>query len=156
MADYLVQVRHRTDAPATAVWEVLTDVEHAPEVLHGVTRVELLSGPGYSVGTEWLETRRIMRMEETQRLRVTEADAPRRTTVEADADGVHYRTVFTLAELHPGTEVTVTFSAEQPDTTRVRRVATAVLGPLGARFTRRVLARDLADIAARAEATAPG
>ncbi len=133
------------------VWAVLIDLDAAPTTLRGVSRVERVAGPAYDVGTRWRETRRILGKEETQELEVKAAEAPRRTTIEAQAGGVDYRTVFTLEPAEDGTLLSVCFGASHPDPTWLQRVTTAVFGPVGAALTTKLLTQDLADIAAVAE-----
>jgi uncharacterized protein YndB with AHSA1/START domain len=138
-------------APAAAVWAVVTDLEHAPETLRGVTRVEIHEGAAYDVGTRWTETRRMLGKEESQTMEVTASDPPRSTTVEARAAGVDYRTVFTLEPAEEGTLLTVCFGASHPDPNLLQRLTATLFGRVGAAVTSRLLAQDLADIAARAE-----
>lgn len=151
MPEHRVQVEREIAAPPQTVWEVVTDLDHAAETLSGVTRIEVLTDGPYAVGTRWRETRRMMGKEETQELQVTEVDAPRRTTVEAESDGVHYVSTLTVTPTASGTHLLMTFAADQPHPSRWQRLAWAALGGLGLRLSRRVMARDLDDIARRAE-----
>ncbi|HET6562717.1 MAG TPA: SRPBCC family protein [Marmoricola sp.] len=146
-----ITVSRVVHAAPEQVWAVLTDLDAAPTTLRGVSRVERVAGPAYDVGTRWRETRRILGKEETQELEVTAAEEPRRTTVEARSGGVEYRTVFTLEPADEGTLLSVCFGASHPDPTWLQRVTAAVFGPMGAAMTTKLLAQDLADIAAVAE-----
>lgn len=148
-----ISVHRLVHAEAEAVWAVLTDLESACDTLSGVTRVEIVEGDGYAVGTRWRETRRLFGKEETQEMYVTEVDPPRRTTVEADS-GAHYTTEFVLTPVEGGTDLRVTFGAHHPDPNLLQRLTFAVFGQVGARVTTRMLTQDLADIARRAEAEA--
>ena len=65
--------------------------------------------------------------------------------------GADYTSRFSLAERDGGTDLTLTFGAEVIELTRFSRIMLAVFGPLGMRITRKALAKDLADIAAKAE-----
>jgi uncharacterized protein YndB with AHSA1/START domain len=151
MARREIKVHRRIAAPAEAVWEVLTDVQHAPETLRGVTGVQILEQPAYGVGTRWVETRRILGKEDSQTLEVTESEPPRSTVVEARSAGVDYRTAFTLEPVEGGTRVEVVFGASHPDPNLLQRLTATVFGRVGAAVTARLLSQDLADIAARAE-----
>jgi uncharacterized protein YndB with AHSA1/START domain len=150
MAGRELTVSRVVAAPPDAVWAVLTDVDHAPETLRGVTRVERLAGEGYAEGTRWTETRKILGREESQTLEVTASEPPRRTVVESRAHGVHYRTVFSLEPVEEGTRLEMCFGASHPNPTWLHRLTTTVFGPVGLALTRRLLEQDLADIGARA------
>ena len=134
------------------VWDVLTDVAHADQTLRGVTRVEVLTDGPYGVGTRWRETRRMFGANATEEMQVTAAEAPSRTVVEADSRGTHYVTEFSVVPTDRDvTRLRMTFTAEQPDATGVQRVLGRLFARLGARATRTMMAKDLQDIAARAE-----
>lgn len=149
-----VRVERRVQAPPGAVWEVVTDLERAPERLSQITELRLLTDGPYAVGTRWRETRRMLGVAETQEMSVVENEPARRTLVEAQAEGTRYRTEITLQPLDDGTatQLAVSFSALQSgDRSRLQRLALRVVGPLGARLTERTLRTELDDIAAAAE-----
>jgi hypothetical protein len=154
MAGRELTVSRLVHASPEAVWAVLTDLERAPEVLRGVTSVEVVDGAGgegYAEGTRWVETRRILGREESQLLEVTGVDPPRRTVVESRDHGVRYRTVFSLQRREDGTRLEMCFGASHPDPTLLFRLTSAVFGRVGMALTRKLLEQDLADIAAAAE-----
>lgn len=138
-------------APAEAVWSALTDLAAAPDILRGVSRVEVLEGPDYEVGTRWRETRRIFGKEESQTMEVASCDRPRGTTVVSRSAGLEYRKVYGLEPTEAGTLLTVCFGASHPDPTLLRRLTATLFGHVGAAVTTRLLHQDLADVAARAE-----
>jgi hypothetical protein len=146
---------HRTvHAPVHQVWAVLADLDHAQERLSGVTRVQILTDGPYAVGTRWRETRRMFGSEATEEMWVAENDPLRSTVVEAVSGDTLYRTTFTLTPVEAyTTELTVTFTATAPETKGARRVVSGLLSGLGLRATRRMMERDLDDIAAAAAAT---
>lgn len=151
MAGHQITLSRVVHADPERVWAVLTDLDHAPETLRGVTRIERVAGPAYDVGTTWRESRRLFGREETQEMTVSEVIPRQRTTVTAATGGVDYTTVFTLAPREDGTEITMTFGADHPDPTLLQRVTSTVLGPVGIKVTSRLLTQDLEDIARRAE-----
>lgn len=151
MSGQQVQIEREVAASPEEVWRVLTDLDNAAETLSGVSRVERLTEGPYTVGTRWRETRKMFGKEATEEMRVTAVEAPARTTVEAESAGVHYVTVFTLTPTGDGTRLAMTFTARQPAPSRVQRLTWAVFGKLGIKATSKVMARDLEDIARRAE-----
>lgn len=148
-----VSVHRRVAAAPQAVWETITDLDGAAEILSQVTELRLLTSGPYAVGTGWRETRRIMGRTETQELWVVENDPGRRTVTEADDRGTRYRTEIILEPLDAGaaTLLTVGFSARTADPTRLQRLALKVMGPLGVKLTERSLRTELDDIARAAE-----
>lgn len=147
-----VEVRRDVAAPASRVWEVLTDLRNAPEHIGGIVAVEVLDGDdGFAPGTRWRETRRMFGREAVEEMTVTAVDPGRSYTVEATSHGAHYTTVMAVeptADL--SSRVTMTFGATTDGL--VARVLSNTVGRLAARATRRMCEEDLADIARAAEA----
>lgn len=150
-----LRVRRVVRAAPETVWGVLTDLEAAPKTLRGVAKVEVVEGDGYAVGTRWKETRKVLGLEETQTLQVTACTPPRSTTVESRSGGVDYTTTFTLEAIEDGTLLTLSFGASHPDPNLLQRLTATVFGRVGTAVTTRLLAQDLADIAAHAEIEDP-
>jgi len=152
MAGHKIELERTVRAPIERVWSVLTDVAHADQTLRGVTRIELTTDGPYGVGTQWRETRRMFGRETTEQLRVTVADEPTRTVIEADSAGVHYVTEFTLApHTENATRLMMRFTAVQAKANPVQQVLWTLFGRIGAKATEKVMRQDLRDIAVRAE-----
>lgn len=152
MTGHRIQLERLVQAPVERVWDVLTDIEHADQTLSGVEHVELMTEGSYRVGTQWRETRRMFGKEATEQMQVTMVEAPTRTTIEADSSGVHYVTEFTLTPASTAaTMLSMSFTATQGQANRVQKALWRVFGRLGAKATEKVMAKDLQDIAARAE-----
>ena len=145
-------VTRTVDAPRKVVWDVITDLDHAPQVMEAISRVERVRGDGFDVGTRWRETRTMFGREATEEMEVTAIDPPRGYVVEADGQGAHYRTEFTLDDEGDGTRVTMTFGADPKGVTG--RLMAATVGRLFAGATRKAVAADLADVARASEARA--
>jgi hypothetical protein len=136
---------------------VVSDTPGSAATLSGVDSIQMLTDGPYAVGTRWKETRTMMGRSETVEMWVSQSEAPSNgragsTTVKALQGGADYTTRFALAERGGGTDLTLTFGAEVIKPTRFSRIMLTVFGPLGMRITRKALAKDLADIAAKAEA----
>lgn len=157
--DHTTSLTQHVNAPADKVWAVLSDIPGSAATLSSIDSIQMLTEGPYAEGTRWKETRTMMGRAETVELcvAVCEPPAPRgggivgTTTVKALQGGADYTTRFALAERDGGTDLTVTFGAEVVKPTRLSKIVMAVFGPLGMRITRKALARDLAEIAAKAE-----
>ena len=146
-----ITVSRDVDAGAERVWEVVTDIEGSPAVLSGVDRVERLDdGAGFGVGTRWRETRTVMRREATEEMAVTAVEPGRSYTVESDSRGTHYTSVLRVEALAPGkSRLSMTFGGRASST--VGKLVSATFGRLFQSTARKMLQRDLDDIAAHAE-----
>ena len=149
--DHKTSLTQHVNAPADKVWAVISDIPGSAATLSGIDAIQMLTEGPYAEGTRWKETRTMMGRSETVELWVSQADPPRSTTVKALQGGADYTTRFALAERDGGTDVTLTFGAEVLKPTRLSKVLMAVVGPIGMRITRKALAKDLAEIAAKAE-----
>ncbi|MFD1812920.1 SRPBCC family protein [Rhodococcus gannanensis] len=152
MAPKEIRLDRHVAASPDQVWAVLTDLDSAEQTLSGVTRVERVAGDGYEVGTRWRETRKMFGKEATEEMWVAEVDAPHRTVVKAHSSGTDYTTAFTVTGAGSGTDLTMVFSAEVGSPSFVTKLLMAVFGGIGTKATRKAMATDLDDIAARAEA----
>ena len=152
MNGHRIDLERLVQARVEQVWEVLTDVAHADQTLSGVERVELLTEGPYRVGTRWRETRRMFGKEATEQMQVTVAEAPKRTVIEADSSGVHYVTEFTLTSSSAdATRLAMSFTAVQGQVKPLHKALWRLFGRLGAKASEKVMAKDLQDIAERAE-----
>ncbi|WP_297081465.1 SRPBCC family protein [uncultured Demequina sp.] len=147
-----VHVKREIMAEPEAVWRVITDLDNAPKVLTAIVRIERLEGDGYAPGVKWRETRRMFGREESEDMWVTEATAPRSTTVAAESRGTSYSTVFRCEPSSLGTTLHIDFSATTADAGLGQRIAMKVMGKAGMKAMEKALLQDLEDIAKAAEA----
>jgi carbon monoxide dehydrogenase subunit G len=152
MAGHRIELERLVQAPVERVWNVLTDVARGDQTLSGVKHVELITEGPYRVGTRWRETRRMFGKETTVQMQATVVEAPTRTVIEADSSGVHYATEFALtASAVDATRLAMSFTAVQAQATPLHKALWRLFGRLGAKATEKVIAKDLEDIAVRAE-----
>jgi carbon monoxide dehydrogenase subunit G len=157
--DHKTSLTQHIAAPADKVWAVISDIPASAATLSSIDSIQMLTEGPYAAGTRWKETRTMLGRAETVEMWVAQSEPPTQlaapglasTTVKARQGGADYTTAFTLAERDGGTDLTMTFGAEVVKPTRLSRVMMAVAGPLGMRITRKALAKDLAEIAAKAE-----
>ncbi len=145
-----IKLTREINAPPDRVWDVLTDLERAPEVISGIQKIERLEGGGeLRVGTRWRETRTMFGREATEEMEVTGLDEGRSYTVEADGQGAHYTSTLTVEPAAAGSRVVMTFEAAPQGT--FAKIMAATVGRLFMGATRKALAKDLDDIARAAE-----
>lgn len=151
MTTWQVTVERRIAAPASRVWEALTDIEGAPRVINGIERVEMLTEAPFGTGTRWRETRRIFGKEATEEMWVTASEPPKRYVVESDSRGVHYTSEFTLTpEEGDATTVRLSFASET-DKKSLSGTMGKFLGGIGSKAVAKSLSKDLDDVAVHVE-----
>lgn len=149
--DHSTSLTQHIRATPEKVWAVISDIPGSAATLSSLESVQMLSDGPYGEGTRWKETRTMMGRSETVEMWVAEADPPRSTVVKAHQGGADYVTHFNLAGRDGGTELTVTFGADLVKPTLLSKVGMALFGKIGMSMTRKALAKDLAEIAAKAE-----
>ncbi|MCB5292710.1 SRPBCC family protein [Arthrobacter sp. SO3] len=149
--DHTTSLTQHVNASSDKVWAVVSDIPGSAATLSGIDSIQMLSEGPYGEGTRWKETRKMMGRSETVEMWVAQADPPRGTTVKARQGSADYTTRFTLADRDGGTDLTLTFGAEMVNPSRMSRLALALFGKLGMLITRKALAKDLTEIAAKAE-----
>ena len=149
--DHSTSLTQHVNASPEKVWAVISDIPGSAGTLSGVESIQMISEGPYGEGTRWKETRSMMGRRETVEMWVAQADPPHSTTVKALQGGADYTSRFTLAERGGGTDLTLTFGAEVLHPTVVSKVTMALFGKIGMNVTRKALAKDLAEIAAKAE-----
>lgn len=149
--DHKISLTQHVNAPAEKVWAVISDIPGSAATLSGIDSIQMLSDGPYGEGTRWKETRTMMGRSETVEMWVAQSEPPRSTTVKALQGRADYTSRMTLAGRDGGTDLTMTFGADLVNPSRMSKLAMAVFGKLGLRITRKALAKDLAEIAAKAE-----
>ena len=149
--EHTTSLTQHIHASPEKVWSVISDIPGSAATLSGIDSIQMLSEGPYGEGTRWKETRTMMGRSETVEMWVAQADPPRSTTVKALQGGADYTSRFSLAERDGGTDLTLTFGADVVKPTALSKIAMALFGKIGMSMTRKALAKDLAEIAAKAE-----
>lgn len=148
-----VEVGREIGAPASRVWELITDIENSAQVLTGIEQVERLDGhDGFVVGTRWRETRTMFGRQATEEMEVSALVPERGYTTLAEHGSSRYVSNLEVEALDDGRS-RLTMSFEGTSTSTVGRIMTATVGRLMRSSTRTMLQQDLDDIATAAEAT---
>lgn len=147
-----ILVEREVAASPERVWAVVTDLDRTAQSIRGIAKVERLDdGTGFGVGTSWRETRVMFGKEATETMTVTALEPGRSYATEADSRGTHYRSVITVTPHGTGSRLAMEFEGRPHG--KVARAA-VLIGKLFEGATRRMIRRDLDDIAAAAERAA--
>jgi uncharacterized membrane protein len=143
-----VKVSTEVKAPVERVFALFTDIEHAPERVSAIKKIEVLSAVPFGLGYRWTETREVMGRLDDATMEVTSFEPNRSYTVTHHkgavlGSGVRIDTVFTFEPVSSGTRVSLEFEL------RPEGLPPAVLAPLewaiGGKV-RHVLSDDLDDL----------
>lgn len=149
--EHTTTLTQHVNASPEKVWAVISDIPGSAGTISGIDSIQMLSAGPYGEGTRWKETRTMMGRHETVEMWVSQTDPPRSTTVKALQGGADYTTRFALHERDGGTDLSLTFGSEVLKPTLMSKITMALFGKIGMSFTRKALAKDLAEIAAKAE-----
>ncbi len=149
-----IEISQEVAAPASTVWDLITDIEHSPEFISGITSVERLDGgDSFGVGTRWRETRVMFGKSASEEMEVTAVEPGHSYTTEAQHGKAHYTSSLSVEPTGDDTCVlSMHFAADVSGV--LNKTLGAVVGRLFEGSTRKAMQRDLADIAAAAEARA--
>jgi uncharacterized membrane protein len=131
-----------------AVFDAISDLEHSPERVRAIQKVEVLTDGPVGKGTRWRETRTMFGKACTEEMEITEFDAPNGYRVGADNCGCHYDTRFSVRPDGDDTIVEMSF----------RAIPTSLKGRLLMQGTmKKMVTQDLMDLKAHVEGgAAPG
>lgn len=104
-----ISLTEHIDAPREKVFNVFTNLKNAPNVINGITKIEVLEGEEIQMGTKWRETRIMLGKEATEVMWVTGFEQNKSYTVEAESNGAHYTSVYLFTQVNNGTDVEMTF-----------------------------------------------
>lgn len=132
-------------APLNKVFNAFTDLKFAEKHISGIRKIEVLSGEEkLQEGTQWRETRLMFGKEATEDMTVTELVQNERYAVEAESNGVHYKTEYIFEELpHTVTEVAVTF--EGVPLTKKAKIYNTIFSVFGGKL-KKMLHKDMEDL----------
>lgn len=133
----------RIEAPQARVFEVISDLERAPERIDAILKVEVLTDGPMGVGTRWRETRMMFKKECTEEMEVVAFDPPNSYTVTAESCGSLYETSFVVKPDGAASIVEMTFKAT-PQTFMAK-----VMSPMGTLMIgmmKKMVDQDLRDL----------
>lgn len=146
-----ITVSRNIAARPERVWAVITDLEHTAKTLSGVQHIERIDDSAdFAIGTRWRETRTMFGREATEEMEVTAIEPGRSYTVIAGNDTTTYTSVLRVEPTADDTsQLSMTFGARTSGV--IANALAATVGRLFQGATRKMLQRDLDDIAKAAE-----
>jgi uncharacterized protein YndB with AHSA1/START domain len=97
-------------APIRRVFEMFTDLDHAPAHVSAIRELQRLNSGPFGLGTRWRESREILGRVDTADMEVTAFDSYRTFTILHHKGGVRIETVFSFEPDSDGTRVTIEFT----------------------------------------------
>lgn len=138
----------RVNAPIEQVFEMLTQLERAPERMPSIKKLEVLTSGPFGRGTKFRETRVMFGREATETMEVTDFQPGRSMTISATSCGSRFDTVFNLSRDGRGTII------EQITSWRAVTLFARLMSPMSVLMTgmmRKMMQKDLDDAAASIE-----
>lgn len=152
MTGHVIHESQAINATPEQIWDVLTDLPHAAEILRSVKSVETMTEGEYAVGTTWREDRTFFGHHGEEELHVTESEPPRRTIHETKLGHDKIRTAYSIQPLPDGsTKLLITATVDMSERTKAEQLIWNTWGNISFEQTKKMLAQDLEDIAAEAE-----
>lgn len=146
-----VNVSREIAADHQVVWSIVVGMDSWVENIEAIEVVERLDeGDGFGLGTTWRETRTMFGKKATEVMEVTEFDEGVRYATSAESHGSKYFSEIRIDPTDAGSRLSISFRGE-PQTT-FATIMNVTIGRLFMGATRKAFAKDLADIAAAAEA----
>lgn len=138
------------NAPASAVWKVISDIENAAETISGIEKVEVLEKPttGF-VGFKWKETRMMFGKASTEIMWITEAKENEFYHTRAENHGAIYVTKMSITPNGNTSKLTMDFGAQTPG--MVATFFANFMEPLVKNMMKKVVQKDLDDIKKKIE-----
>jgi hypothetical protein len=148
----IIEARIDISGSKAAVWELITDIEHAAETITGIDRVEILERPARGlVGLKWRETRTLFGKTATEVMWITAAVEQTSYETRAESHGCVYTCAFRL-EGRDGA-LSLTMSHETRPQALLAKLLAAPMGLAFKGTLRKALLKDLQDVKARVEAS---
>ncbi|MDX1407878.1 MAG: SRPBCC family protein [Saprospiraceae bacterium] len=132
-------------APVEAVWNVVTNIEDAPNRIEAIESVEILERPEHGlVGLKWKEVRTLFGKQASEVMWVTDAEENRFYKTRAESHGAIYISTISVDEKNGVTTLTMSFDGTP--VTFGAKVMSALMGWMMKGATQKALAKDLEDI----------
>ena len=150
----LVDVQVTINGSKTAIWDAITNIEHAAQFISGIEKIEILDKPTSGlVGLKWRETRILFGKPATADKWITDAAENEYYSTRAESDGFIFLSTIRIAETSGGTTLTSIHDSQ------AQTLATKIMAiPMSLFFkgvAKKALMQDLVDIKAAVERERP-
>ena len=146
----LVEVQVTIKGSKPAVWAAITNIEHAPETISGIEKIEVLEKPAHGlVGLKWRETRMLFGKPATADKWITDAVENEFYKTRAEDNGFVFLSTMSLSESSGG--VTLTSSHDSQPQSIIARLMSIPMGILFKGVAKKALLQDLNDIKSAVE-----
>ena len=147
-----LEVEVTIEGPKEDVWNVITDIENAPDAITGIEKIEILEKPSDGlVGLKWQETRTLFGRTATEIMWITDVVENEMYKTRAESHGAVYITSLVISDQDAKTRLTMEFDAA-PQTLSAKVMA-AITSIFFNKATKNALMQDLIDIKAAVEQT---
>jgi len=146
----IVEAQVTVNGTKAAVWSVMTDIEHAAEILSGVESIEIVEKPASGlVGLRWRETRILFGKPATVEKWITAAADNEFYKTRAESDGFVFESTTSISDSTGGCTLTSAHDSQPQD------IKTKLMSiPMSLLFkgvVKKALLQDLNDIKAAVE-----
>ena len=146
----LVEAHVTINAPRAAIWRAITDMEHAPDVITGIKKIEIVDTPAHGLaGLKWRETRILFGKPATVEKWITGAAEHQSYETRAESDGFVFVTTMRLSESSGG--MVLTSGHDSQPQTLMARLQSIPMALLFKGVIRKAILQDLNDIKAAVE-----
>ena len=140
-----LEVQVPVNADKAAIWEVITNIEHAASTIEGIELVEVLEKPEDGlVGLKWRETRTLFGKTATEVMWITEAEKDHYYKTRAESHGAVYISMMSIKEEAGQVYLKMSFHSEAQ--TFGAKIMAGLLGGMMKNATKKALLKDLEDI----------
>ena len=146
----IVEVQVAVNGPKEAVWAAITDIEHAPKIMSGIEKIEVLEKPANGlVGLKWRETRMLFGKPATADKWITDAAENEFYKTRAEEQGFVFLSTTSISESSGG--ITLTSSHDSKPQGIVAKLLSIPMGVLFKGVAKKALLQDLNDIKSAVE-----
>jgi hypothetical protein len=145
----IVEVQVTIKGSRTAVWNAITNIENAAEIISGIEKIEVVEKPSNGlVGLKWRETRMYFGKPATVEILITDAVENEFYKTRAESDGYLFLSTMSISESSNG--ITLTSSHDYKPQSAVAKLKSISMF-LFKGMIKKILQQDLNDIKAAVE-----